>query len=242
MKVVLALALMLSSAAAFSTLTMVLRRGRRGSAPVKKSTSLPRKSEALPWTNSPSTLDGTLVGDVGFDPFRLSQNDEYLPFESLKWYREAELQHGRVAQLAFVGFVWPALFGTLPVDEAHNFGELDPLAAINAVPQWGLFQIAVVIGGLEGQRYLKCIAGDNEPGDVGLGQGGFNPFNFKYSEEEYREKQLQEIKHCRLAMVGILGAWWQNIYAGKGVVQQLQEAFVIPEFTQKAGYYIPPGL
>ena len=53
-----------------------------------------RKSEALPW--STTTLDGTLVGDVGFDPFGLSANPEYMPFESIKWYREAELQHGRV--------------------------------------------------------------------------------------------------------------------------------------------------
>eukprot|EP00616_Rhizochromulina_sp_CCMP1243_P007159 CAMPEP_0118973566 /NCGR_PEP_ID=MMETSP1173-20130426/10439_1 /TAXON_ID=1034831 /ORGANISM="Rhizochromulina marina cf, Strain CCMP1243" /LENGTH=246 /DNA_ID=CAMNT_0006923245 /DNA_START=6 /DNA_END=746 /DNA_ORIENTATION=+ len=245
MKLVLALALFVGSVSAYTTrMTPSMARGRFGRAPAKKAAPVVsnRRSEALPWSTAPPSLDGSLVGDVGFDPFRLSANPEYLPFESLDWYREAELQHGRVAQLAFLGFIWPSVIGTLPSDEAHNFGELDPLAAINAVPQWGLFQIALVIGALEGQRYLKCIAGDNAPGDVGLGQGGFNPFNFNYSEEEYKEKQLQEIKHCRLAMFGILGAWWQNIYAGKGVIQQLGESFVKPEFVQKAGYYFPDGL
>jgi len=245
MKFVLALALLVGSASAYTVrMTPSMARGRlgRGSPAKKPSAPVSRKSEALPWTTAPPSLDGSLVGDVGFDPFKLSSNTEFLPFESLNWYREAELQHGRVAQLAFLGFIWPSLIGTLPSDETHNFGELNPLAAINAVPQWGLFQIALVIGALEGQRYLKCIAGDNEPGDVGLGQGGFNPFNFNYSEEEYKEKQLQEIKHCRLAMLGILGAWWQNIYAGKGVIQQLGEAFAKPDFVQKAGYYFPEGL
>ena len=41
------------------------------------------------------------------------------------------------------------------------------------------------------------ISGDKAPGDLGLGQTGFNPFGFKYSEEEYFEKQVQEIKHGR---------------------------------------------
>jgi hypothetical protein len=43
----------------------------------------------------------------------------------------------------------------------------------------------------------RIIRGDKEPGDLGLGQTGFNPFKFDYSEEEYFEKQVQEIKHGR---------------------------------------------
>merc|ERR1711988_1393320 len=110
---------------------------------------------------------------------------------------------GRVAMPAFTGFIAPSIIGTLPGDASHNFGELNPLNALTAVSQWGLVQIIIVIGGLEGQRYLKCVAGDNAAGDVGLGQGGFNPFNLNYSPAEYEEKQLQEIKHCRLAMLGV---------------------------------------
>merc|ERR1719473_2668996 len=133
--VAFALACLVGSAAAFSEVTMMARRGAA-------------KSKALPWTET--RLDGTLVGDVGFDPFGLSNNPEYMPFESIKWYREAELQHGRVAMLAFTGFIAPSIIGTLPGDASHNFGELNPLNALTAVPQWGLVQIVIVIGGLEG--------------------------------------------------------------------------------------------
>ena len=52
-------------------------------------------------------------------------------------------------------------------------------------------------------RVKPTLQGDNAAGDVGLGQGGFNPFGFAYTQEEYEEKQLQEIKHCRL--VGCMG-------------------------------------
>jgi hypothetical protein len=242
MKLFLVIAsLALGSVAGLRTdVSMMARRGGGRAAAIPKSKPATRKSEALPW--STTTLDGTLVGDVGFDPFGLSTNPEYMPFEGIKWYREAELQHGRVAMLAFTGFIAPSIIGTLPGDASHNFGELNPLNALTAVPQWGLVQIIIVIGGLEGQRYLKCVAGDNAAGDVGLGQGGFNPFNLNYSPAEYEEKQLQEIKHCRLAMLGVLGAWWQNILSGKGVLQQIGDSFSFPTFDAKAGYYFPDGL
>jgi hypothetical protein len=45
----------------------------------------------------PAALDGTLAGDVGFDPlgFAKSKND-------LMNYREAEIKHARLAMLAAV--------------------------------------------------------------------------------------------------------------------------------------------
>lgn len=237
MKIALISALALG-VSAYQAPTMMARRGRPAPAPKKV---VSRKSEALPWTTAPPSLDGSLVGDVGFDPLGLSVNNDYLPFESLKWYREAELQHGRVAMLAFVGFIFPNIYH-FPSDATHNFGELNALAALRAAPQWGLLQIAVVVGALEGQRYIKCIAGDNEAGDVGLGQGGFNPFGFKYTREEYAEKQLQEMKHGRLAMLATLGVWWQGILTGEGIIQQLGDPFAAPAYYGKAGYFFPEGL
>ena len=180
------------------------------------------------------------MGDVGFDPFGLSNIPEYMPFERSSG--TARRRPARPRGHARVHRVHRAEHHYTPGDASHNFGELNPLNALTAVPQWGLDQIIVFIGGLEGQRYLKCVAGDNAAGDVGLGQGGFNPFNLNYSPAEYEEKQLQEIKHCRLAMLGVLGAWWQNILSGKGVLQQLGDAWTFPTFDQKAGYYFPDGL
>ena len=107
-----------------------------------------RPSEALPWakTGAPETLDGTLPGDVGFDPVGFSTADIVSVFDSksdgdsmsdLYWLREAELTHGRIAQLACVGFLWPALYGTFPGNEwtgvdAYNYP--NPVEALENVP------------------------------------------------------------------------------------------------------------
>ena len=45
-------------------------------------------------------LDGTLPGDRGFDPLNFSSDKN-----SLEWYRNAEIKHGRLAMLAAAG--WP---------------------------------------------------------------------------------------------------------------------------------------
>ena len=58
-------------------------------------------SVALPWTTTP--LDGSLVGDVGFDPLGFSTAFE--PYFPLSYLREAEIKHGRVCMLAWLGYV-----------------------------------------------------------------------------------------------------------------------------------------
>jgi len=82
-------------------------------------------SIALPFGEAPATLDGSMLGDVGFDPWGFSTTpvgpwilgaDQY-KINGLDWYREAELIHGRIAQVAVVGFLGPELFGTLPGNE-----------------------------------------------------------------------------------------------------------------------------
>lgn len=54
--------------------------------------------------------DGSLAGDMGFDPLRISDDSE-----KLAWYREAEVKHARLAMLAVFGW---------PVSEVLNFGKL----------------------------------------------------------------------------------------------------------------------
>merc|ERR1719454_689876 len=84
-------------------------------------------STALPFATAPATLDGSMLGDVGFDPLGFStvpvgpwfkglEGRNGFP-DDLTWYREAELIHGRIAQLATIGFIAPGLFGTLPGNE-----------------------------------------------------------------------------------------------------------------------------
>lgn len=55
-------------------------------------------SKSLPFLEAPAKLDGSLVGDVGFDPIGISDQ-----LADLKYVRAAELKHGRFAMLAFLG-------------------------------------------------------------------------------------------------------------------------------------------
>jgi hypothetical protein len=83
---------------------------------------------------------------------------------------------------------------------------------------------------------------------LGLGQTGFNPFGFDYSEEEYFEKQVQEIKHGRLAMIASVGMLLQTKITGMSINEQIGGAFVYPEARDflmgdgALGDYFPQGL
>merc|ERR1719231_1616154 len=109
------------------------------------------KAASLP--SSTTNLDGSLVGDVGFDPLGFSkyapgawwQGDE--GDGSLKIFREAELMHGRIAQLACLGWVFPEL-AHFPGKEGA-FGEMNPYNAIDAIPKAGWYQILAFMVGCE---------------------------------------------------------------------------------------------
>jgi hypothetical protein len=57
------------------------------------------KSKAMPFLSQPEGLDGSMAGDVGFDPLGFST------FLDVKWLREAELKHGRICMLAWTGCI-----------------------------------------------------------------------------------------------------------------------------------------
>ncbi len=76
------------------------------------------RSKSLPWLPRAKALDGSYVGDVGFDPFYLSSIpknfagflqppswEETKGIETIYWMREAELKHCRVAMLAWFGWL-----------------------------------------------------------------------------------------------------------------------------------------
>ena len=82
--------------------------------------SMGAKSAAIPFLPQPAGCDGTLVGDVGFDPLGLSSIDPKSlpqiipeaavqsaaePLPTMYWMREAELKHGRLCMLAIVGCI-----------------------------------------------------------------------------------------------------------------------------------------
>merc|ERR1711939_1144985 len=64
----------------------------------------------LPLIKTMMVGDGTLAGDMSFDPLQIADNSD-----KLAWYREAEVKHARLAMLAAFGW---------PVSEITNFGNL----------------------------------------------------------------------------------------------------------------------
>jgi hypothetical protein len=105
-------------------------------------------------------------------------------------YRTSELKHGRVAQLAVLGYIVPEVF-KFPGDIAPgvSFASIpNGLAAIEAVPALGWMQMFFLIGSVDYYGFL--VLGDTE------GKGK--------SAEELATAKNQELSHGRLAMIAIL--------------------------------------
>jgi hypothetical protein len=268
-------ALFLASATAYHTPMMTFSLGKKkaaapkpepasttvvsGPSPSAQAWAAGSKSVALPFATAPASLDGSMLGDVGFDPLGFSTTPVgpwFLGAEGrqgrisdLNWYREAELIHGRIAQMAVVGFIAPGLFGTLPGNEwtgVDAYSYTNPLEAFNKVPGLAILQIFLFMSFLEFRR-INIIKEEGEaytPGDLRIGQGeeSYNPFGLNYSPEQYEEKRLQELKHCRLAMIGIFGLWAQAQASGVSVVEQLGRGLTTPDYYAKAGYFLPEGI
>merc|ERR1712167_163069 len=66
----------------------------------------------------PEKLDGSMMGDVGFDPLRLAEVQV-----DLTYARGAEVKHGRIAMLACVGFIIQE-YWHLPGADYQNFKPL----------------------------------------------------------------------------------------------------------------------
>lgn len=202
-----------------------------------------------------------MVGDVGFDPCFLSTKADLVanyfngifggagPQDGLTWYREAELMHGRICMVAVLGFIAPG-FGTLSGNDwtgVDAYSYKNPLEAWGNAPSAALFQIFAFMSILEFRRINiifqqgpSYMAGDSQR--WGQGEGRWNPLGLNYTPEEYAEKQLQEVKHARLAMIGLLGLIFQANASGVNVVQQWSAAFTTPDYYAKAGYFLPEGI
>jgi hypothetical protein len=87
------------------------------------------KSASVPFLNQPKKLDGSMVGDVGFDPLGISTLGD------IKFLREAEIKHGRVAMLAAAGAIAQDIFKfpVRPSDLAAHEACVERLAG---APAW----------------------------------------------------------------------------------------------------------
>jgi len=164
-----------------------------------------------PGSERPAALDGTYVGDIGFDPLGFSN------VVDLKWLREAELKHGRVCMLAATGFIvqdvaqFPGVtktFGAAKMTELHDV----------AVKQGAMQQLLVWLGFIEIFGFVAIVqmlqGGDRQPGDF-----GFDPLNCGANEEALARRQLVELKNGRLAMIATAGMLHHYFITGKGPIE-----------------------
>ena len=193
----------------------------------------------------PAHLDGTLCGDVGFDPLGLAKEKG-----ALDRYRELELLHGRWAMLGVVGAAVPealARFGGFELGEPvwWKVGEaklnspdlaLDYLGfgGFHIAGSSGLAVIAacqlVLMGGPEYARFVGVDSlvpvGVYLPGDRDYPGGApFDPFGVSADARMFERQKVAEMKHGRLAMVAMLGCFAQAWATGVGPVENLTETW-----------------
>eukprot|EP01036_Dinobryon_divergens_P024458 gene24458-32909_t len=173
-------------------------------------------------------LVGSLPPVGFFDPIGLSNGR---PASEIKKWREAELKHGRVSMLAFVGILVgesfnPLFDGKITGPAIYQFQQADDLVSFFWVGV--LFFIALV----EGQN---IITGWESPGEVNNkfgvaslksdyvnGDLGFDPLGLKPSDEEaFDDLRTKELQNGRLAMLGVAGIVAQELVNGKGVLENL---------------------
>jgi len=144
-----------------------------------------------------------------FDPLGLSADGD---LETFKRRRESEIKHGRISMLATMGYITPEITGKFP-------GYLDPssglkfadipngLAAISKVPALGWLQIFLYTTVCE-------VSGLNSRGD-GPGEFNFKPPLLTTSDPALKRKKLSsELANGRLAMMAIIGMFYQDGLTG----------------------------
>lgn len=175
------------------------------------------KSKAIPFIDKPLHLDGSYIGDAGFDPFNLGKSD-------LKKQRIAEIKHGRLAMLASVG--WP--LAELYDQKIANFWGLeDKLTSSGLVP-------SILNGGLDKINpfywlfvltigaFFELNSMDLSDDELSNGNTNFDILNFseKISKEQIEDYHLAEIKHGRLAMLAVFSYVCQEAFLHKSIVEQ----------------------
>eukprot|EP00562_Extubocellulus_spinifer_P004281 CAMPEP_0178515680 /NCGR_PEP_ID=MMETSP0696-20121128/24687_1 /TAXON_ID=265572 /ORGANISM="Extubocellulus spinifer, Strain CCMP396" /LENGTH=222 /DNA_ID=CAMNT_0020145861 /DNA_START=30 /DNA_END=698 /DNA_ORIENTATION=+ len=181
------------------------------------------KSKALPFLNRPALLDGSMAGDVGFDPLGLSTIDEV--GIDLYWLREAEIKHARVAMLAVAGILQVEIFGPAPGCEAATAKcQMDAFWQLwNSHPQYvafGFIMITIIemISGIATTTGRET--GERAPGDFGLDPLGFG----KGDAAKFERLKAQEIANGRLAMWAAAGLLMQGCTTHQGGIENLMQS------------------
>ncbi|EKX48559.1 Light-harvesting Chl a protein 5 [Guillardia theta CCMP2712] len=215
---VLLLAAVAASASAFAPSSLLPATRRAGNAGISMQLFGDGKIQgkgvtAIPFAGRPNTpaFDGTWAGDVGFDPLTISG------WLDIKWLREAELKHCRVAMLAVAGCIAQDLF-RFPGAETVYSSDLKLTKLHDAALKTGTMgQMLFWLGSFEAistAAVIQMLQGSGrKPGDF-----GFDPLGLGKGGDRAR-LELAEIKNGRLAMIAFSGIIHHYFITGKGPIE-----------------------
>jgi len=205
----------------------------------------PKMSKSLPFMTCNPMLDGTMAGDVGFDPLGLAKNTEDLNF-----YREAEVKHARLAMLAAAGWPVSELFDKKIANVLSMTDVLDSAGRVPSVLNGGMGKISpfywfgcIILAGAVDLYGLSQVT---KKDGYFAGDLSFDPFGLNPKDAEGRKRmQTAEIKNGRLAMIAITAFAAQEFVTHIAIIDQTPIFFkpiwqVMSEFSQ-AGYTMPPA-
>lgn len=216
-KFTLSLSLLLGSAAAFTAPS--LPTGSISNVQLNAA----ERSKSLPFMNRPALLDGSMAGDVGFDPLGLSNIDDV--GIDLYWLREAEVKHARVAMLAVAGILQVEIFGPAPgCEAATDKCQMDAFWQIwNSHPQYIAFGV-IMITIIEMFSGIATTTG-RETGERAPGDFGLDPLGFMKGDPAAAARlQAQEIANGRLAMWAAAGLLVQGCSTHQGGIENLMQS------------------
>ena len=169
-------------------------------------------------------LPGSLLPVRKFDPLGFAQKG--IPLSDIKRYREAEVQHGRVAMMASVGYLVGEAYSPIVWHGGVTGPANDQLAEMPA-PLVALLGLVVgatelrraVIGWVEPTSFknLFQLRDSYYPGDV-----GFDPLGLKPSDpKEFAAIQTKELQNGRLAMLAVAGMCAQELVNHKTIFETI---------------------
>jgi len=201
------------------------------------------KSKAIPFLKQPKGLDGSLVGDYGFDPLGLATRDLNLGSVEkgrsvayvLRDYREAEIRHGRLAMLA--ALAWPVQELLHPVISRAlrdpilltETGGRSPSVLNGGLEQGTIPIFLAATAALIAAVDLKSLKLKEEQGDAYIpGDFGFDPLNLlpqNASIEQKRDIMTKELNNGRLAMMAVLAYVVQEKVTGLPIIESSKFLF-----------------
>ena len=173
-------------------------------------------------------LPGALAPVGNFDPAGFAEGRTV---DQVKMLREAEVTHGRVSMLAVVGFLTQENFHFLFVEPDKDIGpairHLDEVRQVSPAFFEGLGFVIACAELYRSQRgwlnptanglgdYPRLLSQEYYPGDI-----GFDPLGLKPKDaDEFAEMATKELQHGRLAMLAVAGFVAQELVDGSPILE-----------------------